>query len=438
MKVLLISANIACTPYPVYPLGLSMVAASVHKAGHEVRQFDFLASGKSLEALRQEIQKFSPDTIGISIRNIDNVNLMNEQRYLDAVKEIVKDARVVSLAKIVLGGSGFSIMPEEILRETGADYGIVGEGEELFVDFMEKAAKGDYPYDRILRSSKRLSAGQIPSAFYDSQIMKFYLKSGKVASVQTKRGCIHGCLYCSYPLLEGRELCPRDAKAVVDDIETLRNKHKAKYIFFTDSVFNDTQRNFMVVLTEMKKRGVFMPWIAFLKPQGLTEGIIYLMKETGLKAAEIGADAASNTTLQRMGKSFTFQDVIICNDLFAKYNIITVHYFMFGCPGETRETVLEGIENIKKLKKTVSFIFMGIRILPHTLLARLAEKEGIISCGQDLLKSVYYIAPGIERAWLEKTLTRAFSGIHNCIFPPDARCSSLTRIFLREFGKFKA
>ena len=105
---------------------------------------------------------------------------------------------------------------------------------------------------------------------------------------------------------------------------------------------------------------------------------------------------------------------------------------MFGCPGETKETVLEGIENIKGMKDTVSFIFMGIRILPGTPLAEMALKEGFISPEQDLLKSVYYIANGVDKQWVEKTLTEAFQGVRHCIFPPDSRDTSLQ--FLRSLG----
>jgi lipid biosynthesis B12-binding/radical SAM protein len=432
MKVLLISSNIANTPYSVYPLGLSMVASSLHKAGHEVRQFDYLAVGRSIEALLDEIREFTPEIIGISIRNIDNVNLLHEQRYIDAVKTIVKEAHNASPARIILGGSGFSIMPEAILRETGADYGIFGEGEVLLVDFVDKAAKGDYPQDKILCSQTRLSSSEIPSAHYDSRIMDFYLQSGNVASVQTKRGCVYSCAYCSYPFLEGDQLRPREAKIVVDDIETLLNKHKAKYIFFTDSLFNDKQGHYLSVLKEMKSRGIVVPWSAFFRPERFKQEELSLMKETGLAAVEIGADAPTDATLKGLGKYFSFADVIACNDLFSEYKISTAHYFMFGCPGETKDTVLEGIENIKSLKKTVSFIFMGIRILPHTPLAKLAISEGIISSGQDLLEPVYYLAPGIERKWLEETLTKAFSGIRNCVFPPDVLDNSLA--FLHKLG----
>ncbi|RPH50387.1 MAG: lipid biosynthesis B12-binding/radical SAM protein [Desulfobacteraceae bacterium] len=432
MKILLIGANVASTPYYVYPLGLSMVASALKSAGHQVVQFDFLKNGMSIDAIENEIRSFSPGIIGISMRNIDNVNQMNEQRYLDAVKEIAGKIRDMTSVPIILGGSGFSIMPEAILREVGADYGIVGEGESQMVQFADNAEKARYPAKGCIRSSSHMSGESIPSACYDNDIMRFYLKSGNIASLQTKRGCTHKCIYCSYPLLEGPVIRPRNPSSVADDIEILINDHKASYIFFTDSVFNDDEGSYLGIIEEMKKRNIHIPWTAFFKPEGLNDKDVELMKETGLKAVEIGADASTDITLKRLGKSFRFRDIIECNDLFARHGIATAHFYMFGCPGETKETVIEGLENIKSLKKTVSFIFMGIRILPDTILQRISIAEGLLSKDNPLLESAYYIAPGIEKEWLEKTLTDGFSGIKNCIFPPDAMDGSLQ--FLHKLG----
>ena len=432
MKVLLVSSNIASTPYPIYPLGLSMVASALRDAGYQVEQVDFFQNDRSLDAVRSAVKSSNPDIVGVSVRNIDNVNLLNEQRYIDVVRDIVQVIRQQTKVPVVLGGSGFSIMPEAILREAGADYGIVGEGESLMVEFVANAEKGVYPQQRCIRGESRLCGNEIPSAYYDSHLMEFYLKSGNIASVQTKRGCTLKCIYCSYPILEGANIRCRNPQAVVDDIEVLVNKHKAKYIFFTDSVFNDDQGRFLDVVYEMKKRGLSVPWTAFFKPGGLDEGSVELMKQTGLKAAEIGSDAPTDAILSKLGKSFLFDDVIACNDLFIRHGIATAHYYMFGCPGETEETVLEGIENIKGLKKTVSFIFMGIRILPYTPLSEIAHREGFLCSDQELLKPVYYIAPGVDRQWLKETLTAAFSGIRHCVFPPDALDSSLQ--FLHKLG----
>ena len=41
-KVFLLSANIMTDPYPVYPLGMAIVASALTSAGHQVRQFDFM------------------------------------------------------------------------------------------------------------------------------------------------------------------------------------------------------------------------------------------------------------------------------------------------------------------------------------------------------------------------------------------------------------
>ncbi|MEK7332995.1 MAG: cobalamin-dependent protein, partial [Nitrospirota bacterium] len=135
MRILLISSNIAMSPYPIYPLGVSMIAGALTTAGHEVRQFDFLQQDKSMDAIAQEIKQFNPELIGISVRNIDNANLMNEQFYIEVVRDIVKKIREVSGSKVIMGGAGFSLIPGLILEETGADYGIVGEGESLVVNF---------------------------------------------------------------------------------------------------------------------------------------------------------------------------------------------------------------------------------------------------------------------------------------------------------------
>jgi lipid biosynthesis B12-binding/radical SAM protein len=432
MKILLISGNVASTPYSVYPLGMSMVAGSLRHAGHEVRQFDFLCSDMSMDAVAEVVRDESPAIIGISIRNIDNVNLLNERRYIEVVRRIVERIRQETDVPVVLGGSAFSIMPEVILREVAADYGIVGEGEFSMVEFVENAARGVYPDERCIRASSMLSGEDIPSPDFDPRLMEFYLKNGNIAALQTKRGCTHGCVYCSYPLLEGSVIRCRNPRTVVDDIQSLVERHNAGHVFFTDSVFNDDHGHYLEVVQEMKNRGLSIPWSAFFKPEGLSGARVELMRQTGLRSAEIGADAATDTTLRGLGKPFRFKDIVDCNDLFGQYEIATSHFYMFGGPGETHETVVQGIENIRSMKKTVSFIFMGLRILPGTALARMARKEGLLSGAHELLEPVYYIAPGVDKGWLEETLRDGFAGLRHCVFPPDILDSSLQ--FLYKLG----
>lgn len=425
MKIFLLSSNVTTSPYPIYPLGLSMVSAALTSAGHDVRQADFLLHETSLEKIGEEIREYNPDIVGISVRNIDNVNFMNNKYYIDNVTNIVSRIREVSDAKVVLGGAGFSLLPDQILKETSADYGVIGEGELLMVEFADNAEKGIYPESQLIGPSPCMAGPEIGSALYDERLLPFYLNNGSIASIQTKRGCSYKCIYCTYPLLEGSALRKRDPRAVVDDIRTLKDKFNSNYIFFVDSVFNDDEGAYLDVIDEMLRQEVSIPWTAFIKPGGLTDEIVQKMKKTGFAAAEVGADAASDRTLKKMGKNFLFSDVIECNDVLSRNGIATSHFFMFGCPGETPESVEEGIKNILSLKNCVAFIFMGIRILPDTPLARIAVKEGVISADLDLLQPVYYLSPTVDRDWLEKRLTSAFDGVRNCLFPPDSMDNSL-------------
>ncbi len=421
MKILLISANWATSPYPIYPIGMSMVAAALKKAGHAVELFDFLQNDCSFDAVKNEIESCLPDVVGLSIRNIDNINAAHEQRYIDSVRQMVGCIREVTSSKIVLGGSGFSIMPEEILANVGADYGIVGEGEVLLCDLLETLASGAEPKERIFRAPLQLEKSSIPSAHYDPEMLSYYLNNGKVISIQTKRGCNKRCIYCSYPVLEGRKLRMRNVSDVVDDIKRLISEHGAGYIFFVDSVFNDSEGNYRELIHEMHRSKINVPWTAFFTPGGeLDDEIVALMKETGLDAAEIGADAACDTTLKGIGKDFCWSDVIECNELFHRHGVTTAHYYMFGGPGETPETVKEGIQNIRNLSETANFMFSGIRILPGTGLMMLARCEGLVTDDMNIINPVYYFSKEIDRDWLEKTLTDEFADRFNCVFPPDA------------------
>ena len=313
------------------------------------------------------------------------------------------------------------MLPERILAEAGADYGIVGEGEHLIVKLVESLENGSQaPAGTIFRSLAHIEGTSLGGAYYASSILQSYLKAGSIAPVQTKRGCNLRCTYCAYPVLEGGMFRSRPPKDVVDDIEGLLKEHNVPYVFFTDSVFNDDRGGYLEILREMKRRRVKVPWSAFLKPTGINDEVAALMRETGLAAAELGSDATTDVTLRELRKSFRFADIIDSNDVLRRHDIAVAHYFMFGGLGETRETVLEGIENICNLHCSAVFVFLGIRILPHTELQQRAIREGLISSTRDLLEPVYYLSPSIDRAWVERTLGEAFEKVKHVVYPPDS------------------
>lgn len=419
-RVFLLSSNVTCEPFPVYPLGMAMVAAALAGRGHQVRQFDFLAAGRSEAALEEAVRAFAPEVVGLSLRNIDNVDSFCGESgwYLAQARQLVARVRQATDAPVVIGGPAFSIMPAEILAYVGADYGIAGEGEHRFPALVERLGRGEKP-EPVQENSFLLAGGEIGAPLLEPELVRFYLDQTGMLNLQTKRGCPFACSYCSYPQLEGCGFRARPAAAVVEELRRIRDEHGVDTFFFTDSVFNDPSGHHLQIAEELLRQNAGIRWCAFFRPQGLAQGDLALMKRSGLYALELGTDAASDTALAGIGKGFTFAEAEAVNRACVEERLPCAHYVMFGVPGETPATVVEGLDNLARLEQCVVFAFSGIRILPGTHLHAQAVREGVVAAETSLLKPSYYFSPAVDPEWMNATITASFRGRRDRIFPPS-------------------
>ena len=423
MKVLLISTNTEEAPYPVYPLGMSTIAGAIVQQGHIVRQADILY-GQSVttiaDYIQQQIHDFHPEVIGLSIRNIDNVDYFTSEHHwqISSIKALIDIIRATSQAPIVLGGAGFSIMPEEIIEYTKADFGIVGEGELAFCTLLSQLAQ-NVPVPKLSKHTTRCFMSEMASPLYDSTLLDFYAHKSGVLNVQTKRGCPNHCLYCTYPLLEGGTIRPRSPEEVLDDISRLMHKHTQCEVFFTDAVFNDTHGHWLTLVEAMAKASICIPWTAFFEPRGLHKSEIKLCMQTGLKAIEFGTDAASDITLAAMKKKFTFEQVLESTAICQELGLPNAHFVIFGGPKETENTLIEGLNNLDRLNNSLVFAFLGIRIYPQSPLMQYAINEGTIQPDSHCLHPTYYFSPSISEGKASDIITARFKKNRLRIFPPE-------------------
>ncbi len=168
------------------------------------------------EELEAAIRDGAPDLIGISIRNIDNVDTLAAKSFIPGYERIVRLVRDRTAVPIVLGGSGFSIFPGELMSLLGADFGVVGEGESiaLLVDALERGADPSALPGIVIKGGPVGAPAPWQGAVArrtcpDDAQLRFYLERGGILNLQTKRGCPFRCLYCTYPHIEGRRLAAR-------------------------------------------------------------------------------------------------------------------------------------------------------------------------------------------------------------------------------------
>jgi radical SAM superfamily enzyme YgiQ (UPF0313 family) len=104
-----------------------------------------------------------------------------------------------------------------------------------------------------------------------------------------------------------------------------------------------------------------------------------------------------------MNKRFTLNEVREVSKMFSDHGIRQMGFLLLGGPGETRESVEESLVFADSLNPETLRITAGVRIYPHTLLAKIAVDEGLISSHDDLLLPRFYQAKGLEN-WLSETL----------------------------------
>ena len=432
-RVFIISSNTAIDPYPVYPLGMAVVAGILHQAGHQVMQHDCLAQGAEPQLLKEKIRRFAPHVIALSLRNIDNVDSFSGDAgwFLHAARELVASLRLISPVPIVVGGPALTIMPEAIADYLQVDHAIVGEAERSFPELMAALECGE-TLPRVIQRGHPVSGDEFGCPLYDPQLVGFYHHHSGMLNLQTKRGCPYRCSYCSYPHLEGGKFRVRDPRQVVDELKRLKSDHGTNHVFFTDSVFNDPKGEYLQLVEEILGADLDLKWSAFFRPQGFGQQELKLMKRAGLYALELGTDAASDITLAGINKGLTFDEVIEVNNACIKERLPAAHFVMFGVPDETQATVTEGLENMKALGESVVFAFSGIRILPEAPLLRRAISDGVIAADTPLLKPVYYFSPQVDRQWMEEHITAAFAKDRHRIFPPSEGLLRMTA--MKGFG----
>ena len=400
MRVLLISSNTLTEPYPVYPLGLDYVAGAL-APDHLVRIADMNVVG-DWDSLGEIIRVFSPEVIGISLRNIDNTDTTDPKGFVEEYREVARVIRRNSDAMLVCGGSGFTIFAEQILDTVEADYGIIGEGERfaLLLDAIENRKDTTSIPGVITRDSRKV----IPDPWNKKLVrdfhkgyshVRFYLENGGMLNLQTKRGCNLRCIYCSYPHIEGRNLRFISPEEVAETALELQEVG-AKYFYVTDSIFNSDLPHSIAVARALKKVGVTIPWGAFFAPTRPTDDYFWIMADAGLTHVEFGTESLSDTMLASYRKPFLLDHVFDAHEAAVDAGLHVAHYFLLGGPEETPDTLDETFFNAVKLQKAVLFFFCGIRIYPHTELYNIAIKEGKISRSWDLLEPIFYRANSID------------------------------------------
>jgi len=366
MKILLINSPVRLDAQPsCIPYGLATGAATLLNAGCDVEIYDINALRHSEDAVVRELKTRTWDVVGIS----GLITTYRFQKWLIPVlKEINPHTPVVS------GGGLATTNSELIFTRTPLDIAVVGEGEQTMLELCTCIQNGDdiasVPGIRHRQNGHVAETPQrknienldsIPFPAWDQLPMEIYLENpiwGDVAgnssgfrrnvsvnrsmNIIASRGCPFSCNYC-YPLFGRGNYRYRSAKNVIGEIEILVDRYGVDFVGFVDDNMMASRKWLIEFCDELEKKKFPITWGCHGRVTSATPELLHRMAETGCVWIGYGIESGSQKILDAMNKKASIEKAKSAIRNTRKAGIFPNTTFIFGYPGETRETIQETI-----------------------------------------------------------------------------------------------
>lgn len=398
MKVLLIEPPVKHMLYPANPkfsidktagvsLGLLYLDAYLrHNSPYQVKILDCSeADSSSISKIRDFLLFYQPNLVGITGYTVNWIDIVWLTRL---IKNILPDVH------LSLGGAHATMFPRESLSFSCIDSVVLGEGEKALLELCNAVeSKGcwsnikgvitkerkDYDFSDELVYSQDLDLLSFPDREnvinLDRKIRIDRSGMDKRAIMVGSRGCPYSCAFCS-KVQEGYRI--RSIENIVDEIEFCI-KQGFRFFSFHDEIFNTTPSRIIKLSEEILRRNLKIRWNFRTRVDSIDERMLLMAKKAGCKIIGYGVETHSDRGLQILNKGITVEQIERAFYLTRKAKILSLAYFMLGCPYEKTEADVRKTINFAYRLNPDFIVFSILTLYPGASLYALALAKGIIS-----------------------------------------------------------
>ncbi|MCG2610857.1 B12-binding domain-containing radical SAM protein [Flavobacterium sp. SM15] len=344
-------------PYP--PLGLLYVSGYLLSKNIPNEVFDSTFS--SPQEQLDFIQSKKPKVVAIY------TNLMTKIEVVKLIK--ILKTEMHQFPKIILGGPDVTYNIENYL-EAGADFLIIGEGEETTFE-LYNAIINDSDFSTIngiaflengvvVKTPERTKfreLDQLPLPNREAIPMEKYLKTWKEnhgessMTISTQRGCPYTCKWCSTAVY-GQSYRRRPAQLVAQEMKMLKEKYNPDALWFVDDVFTISHKWLTAFHEEVVKQNAQIRFECITRAERLNEEILKLLKEAGCFRIWIGAESGSQKIIDAMDRRVDVNHVKKMIQDTNALGIETGTFIMVGYPGENDSDISQTIHYLKEANPT--------------------------------------------------------------------------------------
>ncbi|MDQ7779670.1 MAG: radical SAM protein [Planctomycetota bacterium] len=199
----------------------------------------------------------------------------------------------------------------------------------------------------------------------------------KYAPINSSRGCVAKCQFCSVPAFWGNRWRGRSARNVVDEIASLHAQGR-RFFNFTDDLFSVNPGRVIEISRELVARGLDVKWDFETRPNFVNEQMLAASAKAGCVMIAYGVESGSQKILERVNKQVTRSRIVEAFAMTKACGIRAHALLMIGNPGESDETIAETCALIRETRPD-SVAVQLTTVYPGTALYEHAKSVGFIS-----------------------------------------------------------
>lgn len=363
-----------------------------------------------LSSYIREFGNYEPEILDLELYDFDNLSQITDKilsRNIFYIGFTTLTPRFPNISRItyelkkadkdivtIVGGPHISGRPQDC-RYDGINYGIIGEGEEAFLELLNSLISNkdtsnidNLVYkkeDKLVINKKRpfiQNLDSLPLPAWDLLDLKNYLDpvffDGPHAGIFTTRGCPQDCLFCASKVTWERKLRYRSIENIIQEIGELVNKWDIKNFYFYDDQFAIKTNRTIELCNKIVSENLNIKYQAQIRADSINKELAIALKKSGCVSAAIGVETGNEEMLKFIRKKETKDQIKNGIKILKEEGVPITASYILGLPGDTHETIKQTLDFAKELN-TEQMKFMLLTPVPGTEVYNMAVEKGLLN-----------------------------------------------------------
>lgn len=374
------------------PYGISIVATVAKQAGFDVQMLVVKPGENILDYNTRLLNKIKAEKIGLVALGGMSPNYPQLKRLISNIR----DEGVLT----VLGGNIVDAQPELITQNIGADFCVIGEAEQTFVELAKALTKPDKNLLDTIAGLSFMRDGKLvitPTRepiedldslpFIDTELCEWdqYFENDTTLFLMLSRSCPFQCTFCYH--LKGSRYRQKSLDYTFQELDYYLSLYgdKVKTLYMMDDLFNIDKKRVIDFCQRISKYNI--PFIASTRMESMDEDMLIALKNAGCYMVSYGLESASNKILRSMKKHLTVQKIEEVLALTKKHGMKIQANLIIGDVEDDEETIAQSERFYWKHCLDWDINIMLIRVFPGTELYKYAIEQEIIKNELEFLEN---------------------------------------------------